>query len=652
MTRPTVDPNSQTAAFRQGELRLLDVIGSGGFGTVYRAEIVGEMGFRKAVAVKVLSEEGQTDTEIVGRLRDEARILGLLHHRAIVGVDDLLRVDGRWAVVMELVEGLDLSRLIEDGPMPPRVVAEICREACLALSAAHTACHPDTGQHLQVIHRDIKPANIKVTSAGEIKVLDFGVARARFASREAETRAIRFGSPGYIAPERFDGEDSAASDIYSLGAVLMECLLGEQLGRLPMSRSQHPIAVQKALARTGCADTELGAIATQMLAYEPEDRPSAGECARRLRVAALSGDGPWLSEWAPAALASLRGDTVPRLPPASADTLDLPEMATPWMEPLPPPTSEEDRPAQLATPPLPERAPKSIGAPPVFEPVSGPFGASITYDEPALGPFIGAAQSGEPSLGLTGPLPERPIDDEVPVVPRGVNKLALGAVALLALLGVGGWLAFAPSSNGGPEVVSLTEPQLNGVEPLAPSEDPATPSEDPATPAAAATGPEVGTPATTAAPPRTGGEATAKPPATVASPSKGEAVASGGSAATPHGVAPVKNAGSTGSSSVDGPKPATPEVKPELAAPPTESVAPPPAPRGTVVVTGAVDELVLFSADGARHRPGRLDAGHYEVAWRFGEGELVRAGVTVDVAEGQVVTLFCGASTGSCRVLK
>ncbi|MDP2306956.1 MAG: serine/threonine-protein kinase [Pseudomonadota bacterium] len=295
-----------------GRYRTGERIGRGGFGSVHRGVALGAAGFQKAVAIKFLDDHAQ---DMLPRLRDEARLLAHLRHRAIVRVDDLIQIDGRWALVMELVDGQDLARILGLGAVPPRAACELGAEAAAGLDAAHTATHSTTGEPLGLVHRDVKPSNLRVTPRGEVKVLDFGVARANFPARESTTQAISFGSPGYLAPERHDGVDTPAADVYALGVVVAECLLGERLGPSSVDPQVHAQRVGAVLARL---PGPIRVVVAEMLAYRREDRPTAAEVSRRLAALAAALEGPTLAGWAPDAVAAAA-----RLP-----VMDLPSAAT------------------------------------------------------------------------------------------------------------------------------------------------------------------------------------------------------------------------------------------------------------------------------------------------------------------------------------
>lgn len=228
---------------------VLEALGTGGFGTVYRARYQGEGGFSQMVALKVLNPEMAKIDEVASRLRDEARVLGLVRHRAIVQVHRLVQFDDSWTVVMELVEGADLGLVLKAGVIVPvGPMLEIMAEVAAALHVAWTTTGPD-GRPLHLLHRDIKPSNIQVTSVGEVKVLDFGIARADFDEREAMTKKLAFGSTEYMAPERLDLMDGPASDVYSLGSVAYELLTRTQFGRTSATRERHEPRLKRNLAR-------------------------------------------------------------------------------------------------------------------------------------------------------------------------------------------------------------------------------------------------------------------------------------------------------------------------------------------------------------------------------------------------------------------
>lgn len=286
---------------------VLAILGAGGFGTVYRARFVGEGGFCKEVALKVLNPNMEGVEEVASRLRDEARVLGLLRHRSIVQVDRLARLDGRWTVVMEYVEGQDLSRLLRAGPLPVGVALEITAEVAGALQAAYTRAGPN-GQPLRLLHRDLKPSNVRITPFGDVKVLDFGVARAEFVEREARTRSLTFGTPEYMAPERLDlSGDSAAGDMYALGVILYEMLVGRHLGRTsanPTKHNQKMELVAETLGQVEIPERVIQLVCS-MLAFDEATRPGAGSVEHEARaLVRLLGDAS-LRSWADWAVSTL-----------------------------------------------------------------------------------------------------------------------------------------------------------------------------------------------------------------------------------------------------------------------------------------------------------------------------------------------------------
>jgi serine/threonine protein kinase len=287
--------------------RILETIGKGAFGTVYRAEVLGAGDFKKQVALKVLDYKGDAPDEIALRFRDEARILGLIRHRAVVAVDSLAELETGWAVVMEYVDGVDLTSVIKYGLPPARVVIAIVEEVSSALHSAWSTVNEKTGESLRLVHRDIKPANIRITAQGEVKVLDFGVARAEFETREAHTQAMRFGSLRYMAPESFDGIEGHPTDVFALGVVMAELLAGKRLEEPPKNPERYDAFVEmvreaaKARLAPDLPSDHLGRVlglVCGMIAFEPEERPSARRIERTCRELGGSLPGPTLRDWA------------------------------------------------------------------------------------------------------------------------------------------------------------------------------------------------------------------------------------------------------------------------------------------------------------------------------------------------------------------
>ncbi|OWA01895.1 serine/threonine protein kinase [Streptomyces sp. CS159] len=210
----------------QGRYRLLERIGRGGMGEVWRAR---DESLGRRIAVKCLKPLGtQHDHSFTHVLRErfrrEARVAAALQHRGVTVVHDFGEWDGVLFLVMELLEGYDLSRLLEDNkghPLPVPDVVDIAEQVASALAYTH-----EQG----IVHRDLKPANIVRTADGTVKICDFGIARlghdAGFTARLTGT-GIAMGTPHYMSPEQIGGDEvDLRSDLYSLGCVLYEIATG------------------------------------------------------------------------------------------------------------------------------------------------------------------------------------------------------------------------------------------------------------------------------------------------------------------------------------------------------------------------------------------------------------------------------------------
>ncbi len=214
---PLAEQESAEGLLPGTRYRLVKRLGAGAMGEVYEACHV-DLG--RAVAVKVLPREAAGSAERRHRFRTEARAIARLDHPSLVKLHDFgVTADGRFYYAMELLEGESLDRRLRRGPLPWREGVRIAAAACHALEAAHGA---------GVIHRDITPSNLFLTKTGQVKLLDFGVARnVREPRSEGEIGAAIYGTPEYLAPEQAAGaEADERADLYSLGAVLYEMVTG------------------------------------------------------------------------------------------------------------------------------------------------------------------------------------------------------------------------------------------------------------------------------------------------------------------------------------------------------------------------------------------------------------------------------------------
>ncbi|MDH4210738.1 MAG: serine/threonine protein kinase [candidate division WOR-3 bacterium] len=198
-----------------GNYRILDIIGKGGMARVYTAI---QVPLDRVVVVKEMSKS--SGAEYRKRFKNESLITAALEHPNIVTVYDYFSIGQTSYLVMQYVDGLGLSEIIEsEAPLHPLVAATICREICLAVDYAHKN---------NVIHRDIKPTNVLISKDGKLKVTDFGVAKDETA-RDLTSVGTLIGTPCYMSPEQAMGKKlTAQTDVFSLGIVLYELVTGKK----------------------------------------------------------------------------------------------------------------------------------------------------------------------------------------------------------------------------------------------------------------------------------------------------------------------------------------------------------------------------------------------------------------------------------------
>ncbi|SCE94722.1 serine/threonine protein kinase [Micromonospora viridifaciens] len=263
-----------------GRYQCEELLGSGGMGEVWRGR---DLRLDRPVAIKVLAAAALMEPMAAERFDREARAAAGLTHPHIVAVYDFGTEENDSYLIMELVEGRTVSALIADGPLTVLQALSIAVQTCDGIAAAHAA---------GVVHRDVKPGNLIVAATGTVKICDFGIARLPLAEGEKTLTepATKLGSSSYMSPEQALGQPvDHRTDLYGLGCTLYAMLAGgppfagEPLGVLHQHVNAPPQPLRE---RRPDVPAELDALAAELLAKDPADRPS-GAAEVRDRLAAL-----------------------------------------------------------------------------------------------------------------------------------------------------------------------------------------------------------------------------------------------------------------------------------------------------------------------------------------------------------------------------
>jgi serine/threonine protein kinase len=221
------------AAQPQQRYRVIEKIAAGGMAEVYRAESAGLEGFKKTVAIKRVLPHLSQKKEFIGMFLDEARLSAALSHSNVVQVFDIGVGDDTYFIVMEYVDGANLKAVIEHRkligrPLPVETACFITLRTCEGLAYAHEAMDA-LGQPLGIVHRDVSPPNVLITRHGEVKVVDFGLAKANSQLESSEPGIIK-GKFSYLSPEAALGESvDHRTDIFAAGIILWEMITGTRL---------------------------------------------------------------------------------------------------------------------------------------------------------------------------------------------------------------------------------------------------------------------------------------------------------------------------------------------------------------------------------------------------------------------------------------
>jgi tRNA A-37 threonylcarbamoyl transferase component Bud32 len=250
---PAPPPPPEEIAKLFPQLEILETLGRGGMGAVYKAR---QPRLDRVVALKILSPERKGDPQFAERFEREARTLARLHHPNIVAIYDFGEVQGNFYLLMEYVDGLTLRQLLQTRKLTPEEALVIVPKICEALQYAHQQA---------VVHRDIKPENILLDKQGRVKIADFGI--AKIVGQQGQTGLTAeqqiIGTPHYMAPEQVERPKTVdhRADIYSLGVVLYEMLTSE----LPLGKFAPP-------SRKVQVDVRLDEVVLRALEKEPDRR--------------------------------------------------------------------------------------------------------------------------------------------------------------------------------------------------------------------------------------------------------------------------------------------------------------------------------------------------------------------------------------------
>ncbi|WP_406413370.1 serine/threonine-protein kinase [Streptomyces sp. NBC_01614] len=299
-----------------GRFELVERLGSGGMGTVWRAR---DTVLDREVALKAVRSDADTVGVVRERVLREARALARLSHPHVVTVHQIVAADPHPWIVMELVPGVSLQRRLDDGPLTPVAAARVGRQVLAALRAAHAA---------GIQHRDVKPANILLRPDGDAVLTDFGIAALQGTTALTATGEL-VGSPEYMAPERIRGrDDDPAADLWSLGVVLYVCVEGISPLRRPTTLATLAAVLDEPLpppARSGSLTPVLDAL----LVRDPAARPDAA----RLDGMLAQVEAGTTPHWAQPTLTAAAPPAPPV--PATPTQLDTPRPTVPQRLPEP-----------------------------------------------------------------------------------------------------------------------------------------------------------------------------------------------------------------------------------------------------------------------------------------------------------------------------
>jgi eukaryotic-like serine/threonine-protein kinase len=275
-----------------GRYQLVEVAGKGGMATVWRAQLRGDFGFTRPVAVKQMYDHLAEQPVFVDMFVEEARVGAALSHPNIAQAYDFVHEDDNYYLIMEWIDGIDLGSYVrhftsQERKTPWELVSAVGIGLLRALAAAHER-HDPSGEGVPIVHRDVSPHNILLTEKGMVKLIDFGLSLAADRGKETTEPGVVKGKMSYLAPEIVNGKrPSPASDQFAVGSVLWEALVGRKLFEgetdLDVFGKLKNGQVQPLRPLRPDVPNKLISVVTKALAADEDQRhPSVREMARQL----------------------------------------------------------------------------------------------------------------------------------------------------------------------------------------------------------------------------------------------------------------------------------------------------------------------------------------------------------------------------------
>lgn len=440
-----------------GQYVLIEKIATGGMAEVWKARMRGVEGFQKIVAIKKILPHLSDNQDFVEMFVDEAKLAAQLNHNNIIHIYDLGKVQGSYYIAMEYIDGFDLKTILRRGqerdqPMTVELALFIASKIASALDYAHRKKDLDE-KEMGLVHRDVSPQNVLISQEGDIKLCDFGIAKAASKASHTQAGALK-GKLQYMAPEQAWGRNiDRRSDIFALATVLFEMLTGRKLftgdNELSILEQVREAHVQPPSLYNDEVTPEIDKIVIKALQKDPASRyQTAGEMARDLD----------------AVLYSFRPT------PTSADLaiymhrLSSPEPVMVEPEPFPEPAAAEPEPPSRVAGPAPI---------PALQPAVPAMAAAAAA--PLAAAPAAAAVADSPAPAAFGDVPE-------PIKRKSSAGLLAAAIAAIALLGAGGWYftrkpadataqpaatnTLAPANATAPAALAATNTAATGTLPL------------------------------------------------------------------------------------------------------------------------------------------------------------------------------------------